>query len=171
MKPKTPTPAVGIGEAPIPASELVRKPAPTVRAAQPTPSKFGLTVIAGQLRGQRFRLGGAGCMVGRAKGAILFPEDPFVSPHHATFLIREGRLYVRDEASASGVFATVAQEQLQTGSCFAAGQRLFRYTGALVPPAPPPPPKPIVYGAPVPRTQTLYGVEEIIVGGRPGRAV
>src|SRR5262249_8187513 len=33
------------------------------------------------------------------------------------------------------------------------------------------PGRPIVYGAPVPSSQTTYVVEEILVGGRPGRAV
>jgi pSer/pThr/pTyr-binding forkhead associated (FHA) protein len=109
-------------------------------------------------------------MVGRARGAILFPDDPFVSPHHATFLLREGRLYIRDESSVSGVFVAVREQPLRAGSCFAAGQRLFRYLGPLAAPARREPGQPLVYGAPVPGA-SLHGVEEVIVGGRSGRAV
>jgi pSer/pThr/pTyr-binding forkhead associated (FHA) protein len=131
-------------------------------------SKFGLLVVAGQSPGQRFRLGAQGCQVGRSRGALLFPDDLFVSAHHASFLIRDGRLIVRDENSTSGVFVSVQQELLAPGTLFCAGNRLFRYGGALEA-TPPVPGKPVVYGAPTP--QTVYLVEEMLVGGRVGRAV
>jgi pSer/pThr/pTyr-binding forkhead associated (FHA) protein len=162
----------------IPASELLKKasapPAAAARPAAPvTPSRFGLTVVAGGSAGQRFRLGGAGCMVGRARGAILFPDDIHLAPHHATFLLRDGKLFVRDESSLSGVFVSVGAEPelLPAGGFFAAGQRLFRYMGAL-PIAPPVAAgRPRAYGAPIQPGQPLYSVEEILVGGRSGRTV
>lgn len=149
--------------APIPAAELVKKPAP---------SRFGLLVLAGASKGQRFRLAGASCQIGRGKGAILFPEDPFVSPLHATFLIRDSNtLVVKDENSASGVFVSIpGQENIAPNTWFAAGHRLFRFTGPLTAP-PPPPGAPQVYGAPVPSGHVVFGVEEVLVGGRPGRVV
>ena len=134
-------------------------------------SRFGISIVAGQAKGQRFRLGGAGCMVGRAKGAILFPDDVHVSPHHGTFLLKEGKLFIRDEASLSGIFVTTNQDTIHAGACFAAGRRLFRFTGALSAGEQPVPGRPIAYGAPVPPGHTLYGLEEILVGGRGGRVV
>lgn len=149
--------------APIPAADLVKKPAP---------SKFGLIVLAGAAKGQRFRLAGSSCQVGRARGAILFPEDPFISALHATFQIRDGNtLIVKDESSASGVFVAIpGQENIGPNSYFSAGHRLFRFTGPLSAP-PAAPGAAAVYGAPVPSGHVVFGVEEILVGGRPGRAV
>jgi pSer/pThr/pTyr-binding forkhead associated (FHA) protein len=138
-----------------------------VKAAA-APSKFALVVISGSSTGQRFRLSVQGCQVGRSRGAMLFPDDPFISPLHAAFSIREGRLHVRDEGSASGVLVTVHQELLPPGTLFAAGNHLFRYAGSLEP-VPPVSGRPVVYGAPLP--QALYLVEEVLVGGRAGRAV
>jgi pSer/pThr/pTyr-binding forkhead associated (FHA) protein len=107
-------------------------------------------------------------MVGRSKGAILFGDDLFVSPHHGTFLLRDGRLFVRDEGSASGIFVSIlGGEAIQAGSYFAAGQHLFRFAGPLSSS----PSRPGVYGAPAHPEQPLYLVEEILVGGRPCRAV
>lgn len=149
----------------IPASELVRKP-----ASSPA-SKFGLTVVAGSGKGQRFRLAAATCQVGRSRGSIMFPEDPFLSAIHATFIVRDGTLLVKDENSVSGIYVAIAgQEALAPGAYFSAGRRLFRFTGALVPPAPQPG-APIVYGGPSPSGNIVYGVEEILVGNRAGRAV
>lgn len=130
-----------------------------------------LAVVAGPATGQRFRLAGAGFVLGRSRGAILFPEDPFISAHHATFAVREGRLYVRDENSASGVYVTIhGQELVQPLTQFVVANRCLRYTGGIQP-TQPVPGRPIIYGAPVPTAQALFGVEEILVGGRPGRAV
>jgi len=140
-------------------------------AARPAASRFGLAVIGGSMRGQRYKLPVTGCVVGRQRGAILFPDDAYVSPLHATFLVKDGALFVRDESSASGVFVAVAgTEALAPRTLFSAGQRLFRFTGRLelVPPVAG---RPHVYGAPVPLGQAVYGVEEVLVGGRAGRAV
>jgi pSer/pThr/pTyr-binding forkhead associated (FHA) protein len=124
-------------------------------------------VLEGFNAGQRFRLAGAGCMVGRSKGAILFSEDVFLSPHHGTFLLREGKLFIRDEASVSGIFVSVlGGEAIQTGDYFAAGHHLFRFAGPLAPAPAPPPGQLATYGAPIRAGQPLYAVEEIAVAGR-----
>jgi pSer/pThr/pTyr-binding forkhead associated (FHA) protein len=109
--------------------------------------------------------------VGRTRGAILFGDDPFVSAQHATFLIKDNVLHVRDESSASGVYVTIpGAETLPPLSFFSIGQRLFRFLGKLEAP-PPLVGRPTVYGAPVPPGQGVYGVEEVLVGGRSGRTV
>jgi pSer/pThr/pTyr-binding forkhead associated (FHA) protein len=112
-----------------------------------------------------------GCTVGRSRGAILFPDDLYVSPHHAAFRIREGQLTLKDESSTSGAFATLhGQEVLLPGGSFIVGQRLFRFQGLLVSP-PHPPGEPRAYGAPLPPTGVMWALEEVLIGGRPGRAV
>jgi pSer/pThr/pTyr-binding forkhead associated (FHA) protein len=128
-------------------------------------------IVAGSARGQRFRLLTSGCWLGRSKGAILFPDDLHVSAQHAAFRFRDDQLYIRDEASVSGVFVSVTgQELIAPGAMFAAGQRLFRFLGVI-----PQPPialgRTVPYGAPVPPGGSLFGVEEVLVGNRPGRAV
>ena len=111
----------------------------------------------------------SGCSVGRNKGAILFPDDTFVSPQHAAFRVKDGHLYVRDEQSVSGVFVSIPQqENIPILGSFCAGQRLFRYLGS-VERRPAEPGRALTYGAPVPLGSILYALEEILVGGRSGR--
>jgi len=132
---------------------------------------FVLAVVEGNGKGQRYRIPAVGCWVGRDRGNILFPEDSFVSSHHATLTLREGRLCIRDEGTPSGVFVAIAgQETIPHGTQFNIGRRLLRYLGQLqlsVAPAG----QPRVYGAPLPQGRPPYAVEEVLVGGRSGRAV
>jgi pSer/pThr/pTyr-binding forkhead associated (FHA) protein len=129
-------------------------------------------VLAGPARGQRFKLNPNGTQVGRSRGIVLFPDDPFVSPLHATLFVRDGKLVIRDEASTSGVFVSISSTETVTpGSAFSAGLRLFRYGGAIEP-------QPnwnrvdvLVYGAPLPNNQVHYAIEEVLLGDRPGRCV
>jgi hypothetical protein len=142
-------------------------------APQPTAGpKFGLTVLAGPARGQRFKLGAQGAQVGSAKGLILFTDDPFVSPLHASLSIRDGRLFVRDEASTSGVYVSInGTETIPPGGTFCAGLRLFRFLGGIEPPTPWNGRDVLVYGATVPNNQVHYAVEEVLVGDRGGRCL
>lgn len=186
----TPKPAPALeplGQPPTPSGAFKGTPArPTFESSQPAvaspqsaPSapaaatpKFGLTVLAGPARGQRFRLGSNGAQIGRSKGVILFPEDPFVSPLHAMLLIRDGKLLVRDESSTSGVYVSIAgQETIPAGGSFATGLRLFRYVGAIEPTPPWNRVDVQVYGAPLPNGQVHYAIEEVLLGDRPGRCI
>lgn len=151
--------------APPPQAAPAARPAPAVQA-----SKYGVTVLAGPAQGQRFRLPVAGVVIGRTRGSILFGEDPTVSAQHATLLVKEGGLFVRDEASLSGVYVTVAREPIASNGFFSAGRRLFRFSGPHLPPGPVAG-RPHVYGVPVPQGQPLFLLEEILIGGRPGRAI
>jgi pSer/pThr/pTyr-binding forkhead associated (FHA) protein len=150
--------------APAPAAPGTARPAPAA-------SKFGISVVAGSSRGQRYKLPVTGCVVGRSRGAILLQDDPFVSALHATFLVKEGTLFVRDEGSASGVYVTIpGTEAITPRTLFSAGSRVFRFSGRIEIPIAQPG-QPVIYGAPVPLGQAIYVVEEMLVGGRAGRAV
>ncbi|MGQ0508297.1 MAG: FHA domain-containing protein, partial [Myxococcaceae bacterium] len=167
----SPRPVTAPAEPVIPASELVKRP--PIPAPPPAASaKFGVTVIAGPAKGQRFRLPAAGAQVGRSKGTLLFPDDPTVSAHHATFSMRGPLLVVRDESSVSGVLVTVAAPTtIAPNTLFSAGSHLFRYAGSMGTGTPPAPGRPIPYGAPVAAGQPLYLVEELLIGGRAGRSI
>jgi pSer/pThr/pTyr-binding forkhead associated (FHA) protein len=159
------------GRAPTPMGIPAVRPPGSSPGRAPVPSRFILTVSSGPARGQRFRLMANGCSVGRQRGAILFPDDPFVSSHHAAFRIRDGQLTVKDEESVSGVYVAVGtQEILEPGALFSVGPHVLRYIGPLLSRAGEPG-KPRSYGAPVPQAGGLWGLEEVLVGLRPGRAV
>jgi pSer/pThr/pTyr-binding forkhead associated (FHA) protein len=169
---RPPPAGVGLRSAPTPTGGVPRAgPAPRPAAPAPVPSRYILSVTAGPARGQRFRLMANGCSVGRQRGAILFGDDPFVSPHHAAFRIREGQLTVKDEDSVSGVYVAITtHELLMPGALFSVGPHVLRYVGPLMPRAAEAG-KPRTYGAPVPQAGGLWGLEEILIGLRPGRAV
>jgi pSer/pThr/pTyr-binding forkhead associated (FHA) protein len=165
-------PAAVVQEPPPPAAPAA--PAAAQRPAAPSApvaSRFILGVVSGPGRGQRFRLMANGCTIGRSRGAILFPDDIHVSAHHASFRIKEGQLTVKDESSVSGVFASIrAPEVLPPGGMFVIGQRLLRFQGLLTPP-PLDPSRPRAYGVPLPPQGVMWALEELLQGGRPGRAV
>jgi pSer/pThr/pTyr-binding forkhead associated (FHA) protein len=168
VPPPTPRPAV-----PPPKTTTGPVGRPTFESsANAGAPKFGVTVVGGPARGQRFRLSATGAQIGRSKGVILFPDDPFCSPLHATIAVRDGKLFVRDEGSTSGVYLSInGQETIPPNSYFATGLRLFRYAGAVEPAPPFMPGRLVIYGAPVPANTVNYCVEEILLGDRPGRAM
>lgn len=152
----------------VPARPTFESPPPP----QPQGPRLGLTVLAGPSRGQRFRIAATGAQLGRAKGAILFPDDPFISPLHATLTVRDGKLFVRDEGSSSGVYASVNHtETVPVGGMFSTGLRLFRFLGAVEPAPQWNRRDVLVYGFAVPNAQVHYLVEEVLLGERGGRCV
>ena len=123
------------------------------------------------LPGTTFRLGQDEVQAGRAQGQVLFPDDPCLAQLHATFLVRERALLVRDEGAAGGVYVRLRglTVPLRPGSLFAVGDRLLRFAGPL-----PPPPATAGdgtrrLGSPRPERPALL-VEEWLEGGVGGRA-
>ena len=77
--------------------------------------------------------------VGRDLGGI-FAGDSYLSPRHASILIRGGKAYVKDEASLNGVYLKLTPQapvELQMGDVFRIGQEIIRFE-ALQPPPPSP---------------------------------
>ena len=65
---------------------------------------------------------------GRQNGTILFPDDPTVSPAHANFFYRDGRLYLEDLGSANGTFIRLRHRiPLSHGDRFVCGEQLFEF--------------------------------------------
>lgn len=75
-----------------------------------------------------YLLGGQRHPCGRSQGDIVFGDDPYVSPLHATFFYRDdGKLMIRDEGSLNGVFVRVRNPvAIQPGDTFLAGEQVFR---------------------------------------------
>lgn len=66
-------------------------------------------------------------IVGRVNGNILFKEDPYVSPTHATFFYDQHQLFVKDESSFNGIFIRLKNmTALQPGDFFIAGEQFFQ---------------------------------------------
>jgi len=108
--------------------------------------------------------------VGRTCGAITFPEDETLAPHHASFLFRSGSLHVRDEGAPGGIHLRLRglSIPLRPGDHLVVGDRLLRYAGPLPPPASPPPDGTRRLGAPRP-TGPAVVLEELLEGGVTGR--
>jgi pSer/pThr/pTyr-binding forkhead associated (FHA) protein len=86
-----------------------------------------VVVKANSADGLAYELGGTEHIVGRSEGAILFPDDPMVSPRHANFYYRDTKLYVRDEGSVNGVFVRIhAPARLESGALFLIGEQLLQ---------------------------------------------
>ena len=135
------------------------------------PGRAKLVLDAGGgLEGATFRLNAETVEAGRSKGAVVFPDDPCLAPHHATFFYRAGSLHVRDEGGPGGIFLRLRgiSVPLRPGDHFAVGNRLLRYAGP-VPPAPTPPPDGTRrLGSPRPPSPAIV-VEEWLEGGAGGR--
>lgn len=91
------------------------------------PEKARLVLIRGDgMEGLSYHLKADQHVVGR-QGQLEFPDDAFVSPRHANFFYRDGRLVVRDEGSLNGVYIRVrGTVEITAGDTFLAGEQLFR---------------------------------------------
>jgi FHA domain len=121
--------------------------------------------------GTTFRLAQDEVQAGRAQGQVVFPDDPCLAPLHATFLVRDGALLLRDEGAAGGAFVRLRglTVPLRPGSLFAVGDRLLRFAGQLPPPPPTPSDGTRRIGAPRPERPAVI-LEEWLEGGVGGRA-
>jgi pSer/pThr/pTyr-binding forkhead associated (FHA) protein len=77
--------------------------------------------------GVAYQLSGTDHVLGRTDGAILFPDDPLLSPRHANFQYRDDKLFVTDEGSTNGVFIRIhAPARLESGALFLVGEQLLQ---------------------------------------------
>ncbi|MGA7118980.1 MAG: FHA domain-containing protein [Polyangiaceae bacterium] len=87
-------------------ASAVAHPVPATSAgAHPAPGRLVLITRDGT-EGPSYSLGMT-TDLGRTEGAILFPEDQFVSPRHARIVSRGGEFFVRDLESTNGVFVRI----------------------------------------------------------------
>jgi len=103
-------------------------PATQYYGAMQVPGKAKLILIKGEgLDGISYHLNSTDHLSGRQQGAILFPDDPWLSPRHANFVYKDEKLFVRDEGSFNGIYCRVTEETaLEPGGMFMCGEQLFR---------------------------------------------
>lgn len=91
------------------------------------PAKARLILVRGEgMEGLSFHLKAESHTAGRS-GQIVFGEDPFVSPRHATFYYRDDKLVVRDEGSLNGIYVRIrGTVAITPGDMFLAGDQVFR---------------------------------------------
>jgi pSer/pThr/pTyr-binding forkhead associated (FHA) protein len=130
-------PELGPGESFDDPTSIKASPKPTSSKSKPTRSTmfFGaaqasrakLTLIRGDgLDGVSFTLAGDEHQAGRGEVPLAFPEDPFLSPIHANFFYRDGRLIVRDEQSINGVYLRIHGGcDITFGSRFLVGEQVL----------------------------------------------
>lgn len=79
-------------------------------------------------QGDVFPLDQGEITVGRAHPSLIFSQDPFLSPQHATFCSSPDGLSIRDEGSLNGVFVRLKSEvKLRHEDQFRIGQELFLF--------------------------------------------
>lgn len=101
-------------------------------------SRAKLTLIKGDgLDGVSFTLAGDEHLAGRRDDVPLqFADDPYLSPTHANFFYRNGRLIVRDEDSANGVFIRIREPvALADGARFLVGEQVLELRDGRVAPS------------------------------------
>jgi pSer/pThr/pTyr-binding forkhead associated (FHA) protein len=100
-------------------------------------SRAKLTLIKGDgLDGVSFTLAGDEHLAGRRDDVpLVFADDPYLSPVHANFFYRNGRLIVRDEDSVNGVFIRIRDAvTLGVGDRFLVGEQVLELRDGSVPP-------------------------------------
>ena len=96
--------------------------------ANQVPVRAKLVVIKGEgVDGVSYQLAGSEHVAGRTDGAILFPDDPLMSPRHANFIYRDSHLFVRDEGSVNGIFTRIKTPlAVPSGALFLIGEQLLQ---------------------------------------------
>ena len=134
------------------------------------PEKARLVLIRGEgMEGLSYHLKADQHVVGR-QGQLEFPDDPFVSPRHANFFYRDGKLVVTDEGSVNGVFLRVrGTVEITAGDMFLAGDQVFRLDPTPKAADGADPEGTFFYSSP--KYPTAYRVTQVLQGGTPGMTV
>jgi len=134
------------------------------------PGKAKLILIRGEgVEGLSYQLNAEQHIVGRS-GQLVFPDDPFVSPKHANFFYRNGRLVVRDEGSVNGVYLRVKGGiDVSADDLFLAGEQVFRIDATPKANDQPGPDGTYFYSSP--KHQSPFRITQILQGGSGGMTV
>ena len=134
------------------------------------PGKAKLILIRGEgVEGLSYQLNAEHHTVGRT-GQLVFPDDPFVSPSHADFFYRNGKLVVKDEGSVNGVYLRVkGSVDVQADDFFLAGEQVFRIDATPRPGDQPGPDGTYFYSSP--KHQSPFRITQMLQGGSAGMTV
>jgi hypothetical protein len=134
------------------------------------PGKAKLILIRGEgVEGLSYQLNAEQHVVGKS-GQLVFPDDPFVSPKHANFYYRGGKLVVRDEGSLNGVYLRVrGSVDIGGGDFFLAGEQVFRVDTPPKLDDQPGPDGTFFYSSP--KHQSPFRINQMLQGGMLGMTV
>jgi len=153
-------------------SHNLPKPArPTLFFSSVQESRAKLTLIRGDgADGMSFTLAGDEHLAGRVDVPLLFPDDPFLSPVHANFFYRGGKLIVRDEDSVNGVFIRITGGiEVPFPTRFLVGEQVLELQAPGVPGDEAEADGTYYFASP--RRSALFRVVQTLRGGDVGRAV
>ena len=133
-------------------------------------SKAKLVLIRGEgAEGLSYHLRADKHVAGRT-GNLQFPDDPFISDRHATFLYRNDKLVVQDENSVNGVYVRIrGGVQVVAGDTFLAGEQLFRIQANIVSNDPPAEDGTYFYASP--KHPGPFRIVQLFQGNIPGIVV
>jgi len=96
--------------------------------AMQAPGRAKLILIEGEgLEGLSYHLNATEHVAGRDEGAVLFPDDEYLDPTHATFYYRDNQLYLKDDESKNGTFLRFGEpKRLQDGAEIRVGDQRLR---------------------------------------------
>lgn len=165
--PSSSRPAVGSGPSPAPRSGAGKK---TMFFGAMQANRAKLVLIKGDgLDGISFTLAGDEHLAGREDGALLFDEDPFLSPVHANFFYRSRQLVVRDEGSTNGVYLRIrGSRDVALGDRFLVGEQLLEIQACSV--ADERPREDGTYFFASPRRPSHFRLLQVLRGGETGMA-
>ena len=84
-------------------------------------------ILEGGGEGDVFPLRTGENSVGRGTGDVSFPHDGYVSSKHATIVVGDGRISVKDLGSANGTFVKIqGKAPLQNGDLLLVGEQILR---------------------------------------------
>jgi pSer/pThr/pTyr-binding forkhead associated (FHA) protein len=134
------------------------------------PTRARLVLIRGEgLEGVSWYLEADQHVLGR-QGELEFPDDAFVSPRHANFFYRDGRLAVRDEGSLNGVYVRVrGSVEIAPGDYVIAGEQLFRLEATPKASDPADAEGTFFYGSP--KYPSSFRLNQVLEGGAVGMTV
>lgn len=89
-----------------------------------------ITMVLGrETGGTAFPMTESGINLGRERGAVLFPEDGYVSGLHCRIYHEDGSIYLTDLGSSNGTFVQLeGPTELSNGDILLMGQQLYRVT-------------------------------------------
>jgi pSer/pThr/pTyr-binding forkhead associated (FHA) protein len=137
--------------------------------AMQAPGKARLVLIRGGdgTEGLTYLLQGQEHIAGRGDGAILFPDDAWLSTRHANFFYDGDRLLVRDESGANGVYVRIKQPvPLMPGDQFLCGEQVFRLDATPKDTSGPDPDMTYFYSSP--KRPSPFRITQVLRGGHAG---
>ncbi len=92
------------------------------------PGRAKLMLIKGEgVEGLSYHLNATEHVAGRQSGAVLFPDDDYLSPSHASFSYRDNQLYLQDDDSENGTFLRIREPtRLEDGDELMIGEQRLR---------------------------------------------